>query len=171
MYSLGILCSILIGQLIHNAVALNTSYRCDSPIYCEGPLLKTVQLAHLFDDSKTFVDMPTKVPESQVLAAFDAAGGVNASADAIKKFVEDHFYEAGYELKILNTTTIPELAWIDKVEDPDYRGWLSHLNQAWKGLTFEFDLSKLCDGCVSSTLPVKNKFVVPGGRFREFYYW
>lgn len=30
---------------------------CNSPIYCEGPLLKTVQLARLYDDSKTFVDM------------------------------------------------------------------------------------------------------------------
>lgn len=30
--------------------------RCDSPIYCEGPLLKTVQLAKLYPDSKTFVD-------------------------------------------------------------------------------------------------------------------
>ena len=30
--------------------------RCDSPIYCESNLLKTVQLAALYPDSKTFVD-------------------------------------------------------------------------------------------------------------------
>lgn len=29
---------------------------CDSPIYCPGPLLETVQLAQLYPDSKTFVD-------------------------------------------------------------------------------------------------------------------
>jgi hypothetical protein len=29
---------------------------CDSPIYCEGPLLRTVQLSNIFTDSKTFVD-------------------------------------------------------------------------------------------------------------------
>lgn len=30
---------------------------CDSPIYCYGDLLKQIQLAHPFSDSKTFVDM------------------------------------------------------------------------------------------------------------------
>lgn len=28
-----------------------------SEIYCEGPLLHTVQLAEIFNDSKTFVDL------------------------------------------------------------------------------------------------------------------
>ncbi len=30
---------------------------CDSPIYCMGDLLKEIQLARPFEDSKTFVDM------------------------------------------------------------------------------------------------------------------
>lgn len=30
---------------------------CDSPIYCHGDILKEVQLAAPFSDSKTFVDM------------------------------------------------------------------------------------------------------------------
>ena len=30
---------------------------CDSPIYCHGEILKQIELAHPFDDSKTFVDM------------------------------------------------------------------------------------------------------------------
>jgi len=30
---------------------------CDSQVYCEGPLLHTVQLADIFKDSKTFVDL------------------------------------------------------------------------------------------------------------------
>lgn len=34
-----------------------TSLTCDSPIYCSGDLLKTVQLAEIYSDSKTFVDM------------------------------------------------------------------------------------------------------------------
>lgn len=29
-------------------------------VYCDGPLLKAVQAAELFPDSKTFVDMPMK---------------------------------------------------------------------------------------------------------------
>lgn len=30
---------------------------CDSPIYCLGDILKQIQLARPFSDSKTFVDM------------------------------------------------------------------------------------------------------------------
>lgn len=30
---------------------------CDSPLYCQGDVLKAIQLAHPFSDSKTFVDM------------------------------------------------------------------------------------------------------------------
>lgn len=30
---------------------------CDSPLYCHGDVLKGIQLAHPFTDSKTFVDM------------------------------------------------------------------------------------------------------------------
>lgn len=34
---------------------------CDSPVFCYGEILHTVQMAKLFDDSKTFVDM-YKIP-------------------------------------------------------------------------------------------------------------
>ena len=30
---------------------------CDSPLYCQGEILKAIELAHPFEDSKTFVDM------------------------------------------------------------------------------------------------------------------
>jgi alpha,alpha-trehalase len=30
---------------------------CDSPIYCYGDLLKEIELARPFSDSKTFVDL------------------------------------------------------------------------------------------------------------------
>lgn len=30
---------------------------CDSPLYCQGEILKAIELARPFADSKTFVDM------------------------------------------------------------------------------------------------------------------
>jgi len=30
---------------------------CDSPIYCHGEILREVELAHPFSDSKLFVDL------------------------------------------------------------------------------------------------------------------
>lgn len=40
---------------------------CLSLIYCRGKLLDTIQRSGLFMDSKTFVDMPTKKPEAEVI--------------------------------------------------------------------------------------------------------
>ena len=47
---------------------------CDSEIYCkggEGTLLHTVQLARIYNDSKTFVDQPIKASPSNVLNNFE----------------------------------------------------------------------------------------------------
>lgn len=30
---------------------------CDSPLYCQGEILRSIELAQPFDDSKTFVDL------------------------------------------------------------------------------------------------------------------
>lgn len=54
------ICSILLGAFSAVAIENHTSYSCDSPIYCDGDVLHTVQLARIFSDSKTFVDMVTK---------------------------------------------------------------------------------------------------------------
>lgn len=42
---------------VASALQAQDSFTCDSPIYCDGDILKTVQLARIFPDSKTFVDM------------------------------------------------------------------------------------------------------------------
>ncbi|RCH82276.1 hypothetical protein CU097_001896 [Rhizopus azygosporus] len=167
------LCGLLLAQLTVSVMAVHpSSHSCDSPIYCEGPILKTVQLAKLFPDSKTFVDMPTLKPESEVIKAFNAMGGTNATKNQIEQFVKENFLDAGAELNMLTNVSIKEeLGWIQDIPNLKYRGWINHLNHAWTNLTFEFDYSKLCPGCSTSTLPVKRPFVVPGGRFREFYYW
>ncbi|CAO3637173.1 unnamed protein product [Mucor fragilis] len=175
MLSLRLICSLAITQIallasVH-AIQHHDAYTCDSPIYCEGPILKTVQLARVFADSKTFVDMPTAKSEAQVIESFNQLGGTNATKDQVMQFLNENFLPAGTEVKLLTNITIPELSWIDSIADPEYRGWLSTLNKAWGNLTFAFDDTALCDECVSSTLPVSRPFVVPGGRFREFYYW
>ena len=40
---------------------------CSSKLYCQGKLLDTIQRSGIFKDSKTFVDMPTKRPEMEVI--------------------------------------------------------------------------------------------------------
>ncbi|KAI8333609.1 trehalase [Chlamydoabsidia padenii] len=159
---------VSIGIIFLVQVSAESLY-CDSPIYCESPVLKTIQLAKLFNDSKTFVDMPTTKPVDQILQAFDALGP-NPNQSSLLDFVHDHFAEAGSEMQPY-PVTIHSLDWLEKIKDIKYKGWIDILHHAWADLTFKFNTTMLCEGCVSSTLPVQRPFVVPGGRFREFYYW
>ncbi|KAJ1883267.1 hypothetical protein H4R99_000590 [Coemansia sp. RSA 1722] len=146
---------------------------CDSPIYCYGDILHAVQMARLFADDKTFVDKPTKAPVDQVLANFNSIGGINATRDDLLAFVQNNFGAEGQELRQVDD--LPELnpdpEFIDRVHDPLLRAFGRTVNGYWKTLIREQDLNHLCQGCVSSMLPLKYHFVVPGGRFREIYYW
>ncbi|KAJ2891086.1 hypothetical protein IWW38_003776, partial [Coemansia aciculifera] len=147
---------------------------CDSPIYCQGDILHAVQMAKLYPDDKTFVDKPTTKPLSQVQANFAHIGGLNASRDALSQFVADNFGTEGSELKPVDLggqlSSAP--AFLNNVSDPLLRAFGQTVHGFWGQLVREQDLSLLCDqGCVSSMLPLKYHFVVPGGRFREIYYW
>ena len=105
-----------------------------------------------------------------MLAAFEALGK-EPSEDAIRTFVDDNFAKEGTELKPVELEIKDSIDLFEKIDDLTYRGWATKIHKYWANLTFEFDTSFLCEGCATSTLPVKRPFVVPGGRFREFYYW
>ncbi|KAJ2812298.1 hypothetical protein H4S07_001496 [Coemansia furcata] len=145
---------------------------CDSPIYCQGDLLHAVQMAKLFPDDKTFVDKPTLKPPTQVLANFAQIGGANASRDDLAKFVGENFGQEGSELKPVDLTELDaNPPFLNNVSNPILRAFGQTVNGYWSTLIREQDYSVLCDGCVSSMLSLKYHFVVPGGRFRETYYW
>jgi hypothetical protein len=75
----------------------NVLSKCLHPIYCDGPILRAVQNAELFNDSKTFVDMPTKYPLEKVLEQWRS---VNATDVAhVRKFVNENFEEAGLDVR------------------------------------------------------------------------
>lgn len=59
MAPLGQLAAALAAASMATALYINGSVvaPCDSPIYCHGDMLREIELARPFDDSKTFVDM------------------------------------------------------------------------------------------------------------------
>ncbi|KAJ2257961.1 hypothetical protein GGI13_000750 [Coemansia sp. RSA 455] len=145
---------------------------CDSPIYCQGDLLHAVQMAKLYSDDKTFVDKPTLKPPAQVLANFAQIGGANASREALIKFVDENFGQEGSELKPVELTELDATpAFLNNVTDPLLKAFGQTVNGYWSTLVREQDYSSLCEGCISSMLSLKYHFAVPGGRFREIYYW
>lgn len=146
-----------------------------SKIYCESEFLHDVQLAKIYPDSKTFVDKKLKYDESEILskyAAFKSSlNGRSPTADELKQFI-DEYMEDGDELEVwipMDFTTSPSIA--TRVADPQYRRWAYDLNDVWKTLARRMKDDVKTNPDRYSLLWVPNGFCIPGGRFRELYYW
>ncbi|KAI0543143.1 Six-hairpin glycosidase-like protein [Xylaria digitata] len=145
---------------------------CDSPIYCRGELLKQVELARPFSDSKTFVDLPTKLPLDQVLAAFEKLEKPLSNNTELHEFLSTYFGEAGSELEDVPADQLEtDPVFLDDIEDSVIKEFVEKVIDIWPDLTRKYVGAKRCDGCVDSYIPINRTFVVAGGRFREPYYW
>ncbi|XP_066289089.1 trehalase-like [Branchiostoma lanceolatum] len=148
---------------------------CDSEIYCSGRLLEAAQNAHVFNDSKTFVDMKMKSEGDEILRAFDtlAAGGANlSSAEVMRGFLDQWFDPPGSEFEVWQPTDwrdSPEF--LNHVADSSLREWGRHVHQLWKSLGRNIKPDVRARPHLYSLLYVPHPVIVPGGRFREFYYW
>ncbi|KAI8051017.1 glycoside hydrolase [Syncephalis plumigaleata] len=144
---------------------------CDVPLYCPGHFLDVVQSAHLEKDSKYFVDQPTSKPLAQVLSAFNALPK-NPTKEQVKAFVDANFLPPGTEIAPANLVDYKENpSFLAEIKDENLRRFAHAVHKKWKNLGRVFHKDAICSDCVSSALPARHPFVVPGGRFREFYYW
>jgi alpha,alpha-trehalase len=114
-------------------------------------LFDAVQNARVFADSKTFADAVPKAPPAQILASYHAAKPV--TQDDLRAFVETHFLLPSQA----NGSELP----VERV------GIAQHIDSLWDTLA----RSSSTAPPYSSLLAVPEPYVVPGGRFREMYYW
>jgi len=114
-------------------------------------LFVAVQSARIFPDGKTFVDAVPKEPPERILAAYRREQP--RSAEALKSFVGAHF-------------ALPPEATSEAAE-PGHESLLSHIDRLWNQLTRTTKTAPPD----SSLLTLPYPYVVPGGRFREMYYW
>lgn len=162
------------SSLSVNALYINGSEvtPCDSPVYCHGELLKQVELARPFADSKTFVDMPTIKPLSEVIAAFDKLQKPLSNNTELQNFLRDNFARAGGELEeVPNSELTTDPVFLNKLNDTVIREFVEKVIDIWPDLTRRYKGPDQCSECVNSFIPVNRTFVVAGGRFREPYYW
>ncbi|KAL7015075.1 hypothetical protein ACKWTF_016270 [Chironomus riparius] len=143
-------------------------------IYCHGRLLETIQLAHIYADSKTFVDMKLKQSPAKTLEIFDEFLSKNPdpSTEDLKKWVESNFEEPGSEFenwKPDDFTKNPAV--LDKISDKSFRSFAYDLNGIWNDLGRKIKKEVHENEELYSIIYVENPMIVPGGRFREFYYW
>ncbi len=116
-----------------------------------GQLFHDAQMARLFADSKTLVDArPLEAPAS--LAARYLAERTQPGF-SFRTFVDRWF-------------TLPAPA-ASPVGSATSRGMEQHIRDLWPLLTRAADTADPR----SSLLPLPKPYVVPGGRFREVYYW
>lgn len=117
-------------------------------------LFKDVELSQIFPDSKTFADAVPKFNPDQIL--IDYRKQKSQETFSLKQFVEDHFILPGS----FNGTY---------KSDP-HASTSEHISELWKVLTHAAD--KKDTSTLNGTLiPLPNTYIVPGGRFREIYYW
>lgn len=146
-----------------------------SQIYCESEFLNDVQLSHIYPDSKTFVDMALKYTESEIISKYKTLknknnGQVPSNSD-LQKFIEDNL-ENGNELEEWTPpdfTSNPSIA--NRIRDTNYKKWALGLNHVWKTLARKVKDDVKTHPDKYSLIWVPNGFIIPGGRFRELYYW
>ncbi|KAG8737849.1 hypothetical protein FRC10_007602 [Ceratobasidium sp. 414] len=152
---------------------------CPSEIFCAGQLLQSVNLAEPYADSKTFVDKPTAFDAQKVVSDFNALGPQsNITIGAIANFASEDFKGEGLELEALTLNNSPKNPkFLGKIKNPLVKAWAKIVHGYWSHLIRGTNPGTLCSnrngttGCESSLIPLNHTFVVPGGRFREQYYW
>jgi len=137
---------ILAALLLFAPPALAQTTPPASPAELYGPLFQAVQLSRVFPDNKTFVDAVPKRAVRAILA--DYLRDRPRDAAALRAFVLANFTVPG-----VNDTAATPLR--------------THIRALWPILT----RAPLDPAAGSSALALPRPFVVPGGRFREIYYW
>ncbi|CAM4096158.1 alpha,alpha-trehalase TreF [Roseateles saccharophilus] len=131
-----------------HAVAPATSRSTATPHDLYGELFVDVQMQRVFGDGKSFVDARPKAPPALIRARFEAERRLPGFS--LPGFVHAHFALPGHA-----AASGPRL------------GIREHIQALWPLLVREHRDAQEGD----SLLPLPRPYVVPGGRFRELYYW
>ena len=114
-------------------------------------LFSAVQSAGIYPDSKLFPDAVPKAAPTQILMQYRQQRPDSASA--LRAFVEAHFVLPSEAATIAATSATPDIT--------------AHIDGLWTQLT----RTSVSPPRWSSLLALPEPYVVPGGRFREIYYW
>ncbi|HEU5210117.1 MAG TPA: alpha,alpha-trehalase TreF [Longimicrobiales bacterium] len=115
-----------------------------------GALFHEVQLARLFGDSKTFVDARPLADSDSILALYQATR-------AHPEFRLDRFVQRWFMPPVdTHTLVLADSAWSMEQQ----------IRALWPMLTRDADTAT-----AGTLIPLPHEYVVPGGRFREVYYW
>jgi alpha,alpha-trehalase len=136
----------LAGNLAHSRDAV-----LPPPSQIYGELFARVQSERIFADSKTFADAVAKTDPAEILTRYETEK--SRAGFSLADFVAAHFLIPGSAQSDFRTAPREEIR--------------AHIDRLWIALTREPERST----GRGSMLPLRTRYVVPGGRFREMYYW
>lgn len=113
-----------------------------------------------------------KYPPSITLTAFFAIPDPT-NVTLLTKFLNDYFSEAGSDVIPWNPVDYnPNPAFIQSMpSDFQYKSWAADLNTLWSTLGRQVSPQVSTEPSQHSLVPRNHPMIVPGGRFRESYYW
>ncbi|KRZ19378.1 Trehalase, partial [Trichinella zimbabwensis] len=170
-----LLCSILItvNSRTENEPLIYTKEKLlkHCHIFCHGQLLDAVQKSQLFKDSKHFVDMSLQYNLRDTLRAFEKIANKSDKKE-IENFVSKYFNEPGTDLEICTPPkwkNSPDS--FKKIKDPYLQFWAYKIHRKWFRLCRKVKEIVKAFPDRHSIIYVPHPFIIPGGRFLEFYYW
>lgn len=114
-------------------------------------LYNDVQHSNLFSDSKTFSDAIAKYPAAQIAEKYHRQK--NQPDFSLKHFIDENFILPAEQINHYQSDLSKPIG--------------QHLEDLWDVLTRQPEKSE----DTGTLIPLPFKYVVPGGRFREIYYW
>jgi alpha,alpha-trehalase len=149
-FGLAVLAFVLSLSVSVPAAAFSTNLP-DPPSVEFGDLYRDVEMAGLFPDQKTFADAIPDEPPYKIMADYEKQKQLPEFD--LKAFVALHF-------------AAPKERFVAYKQHPN-RSVGDYVNDMWQVLRREPDEVEP----YSSLLPLGRPYIVPGGRFREIYYW
>jgi alpha,alpha-trehalase len=122
-----------------------------SPSQLYGELFQRVQTERLFADGKTFADASPRSDPADIMRRYEQTR--NRAGFLLRDFVARNFDVPAAVASDFRTAPREEIR--------------VHVDRLWDALTRQPQDSP----ALGSHLPLTARYVVPGGRFREMYYW
>jgi alpha,alpha-trehalase len=138
-------------ESVDHAPAAQATSAVQSPAQLYGPLFEAVQMGRVYKDSKTFPDAIARDDPAVIVRRYQAEKnepGFNLAEFASRNFIVPEEGNATYQ----------------SVPGQDV---CSHIDALWSVLERKPDRPNPR----SSLIPLSHPYIVPGGRFREIYYW
>lgn len=126
--------------------------KSEDPIDRYGELLEDVQMQHIFADGKTFVDSDPKHPADSILKWYQEAKKQSDIKVNLREFITENFELPDTPTSGFHSDTTRSVA--------------EHITALWPYLMRDADEHE-----TGSRIALPNPYIVPGGRFREVYYW